>query len=436
MASTTIEQGPHEKGGHPLLYASIVIVVGILGTTLAQPQVLGRIPIQNLLKNELHVDRAANAAFFFWIGLAWYFKPFFGIIADAFPLFGSRRRSYMIIGAAFGTLSWAGLYFTPHQYSRLLWVCIAIDFFMVITSTVVGGFMVEAAQASSGSGRLTSVRNAVEQFSILVAGPAAGFFASIAFGWTTVACGGIMFLIVPMALWFLQEQRKTVPTQELLNNAGKQLVKIANAKTMWAAAGLMALFYCAPGFATAIFYKQQNELHLTTQVQGLLQFLSGLFGLIAASLYGIYGARRFTLRTLLVMCIGLGTVANLGYLFYSSLGNARIIDSFNGFGYTLAEVVMMDLAVRATPSGSEALGFSLMMSVRNFTLFGSDWFGSKLLETYHLHFNTLVISNAVISAIAIPLALLLPAAILRAKDEDVSNLDTELSAAPARAIQE
>jgi hypothetical protein len=436
MATTTIEPHPQEKSGHPLLYASIVIIVGILGTTLAQPQVLGRIPIQNLLKNELHVDRAANAAFFFWIGLAWYFKPFFGIIADAFPLFGSRRRSYMLIGATFGTLSWAGLYFTPHQYSKLLWVCIAIDFFMVITSTVVGGFMVEAAQASSSSGRLTSVRNAVEQFSILVAGPAAGFLGSIAFGWTTVACGGIMFLIVPMAIWFLYEQRKTVPTQELLDSARKQLVKIGKAKTMWAAAGFMALFYCAPGIVTAVFYKQQNDLHLDTQMQGFLQFLSGLFGVLAAVLYGMFACKRFTLRTLLIVCIGMGTLAQLAYIFYFSLPAARIIDSFNGFGYTLAEVVMMDLAVRSTPAGSEALGFSLMMSVRNFTLFGSDWFGSKLLEVYHLNFNTLVISNAAISAIAIPLVLLLPAAILRQRDAQPSETEIDLTPAPARAIQE
>ena len=94
-------------------------------------------------------------------------------------------------------------------------------------------------------------------------------------------------------------------------------------------------------------------------------------------LYGVFACRRFTLRTLLLWCMAFGTAANLGYLFYSSVGNARLIESFNGFGYTLAEVAMMDLAVRATPSGSEGLGFSLMMSVRNFTLFGSDWFGSK-----------------------------------------------------------
>jgi len=38
----------------------------------------------------------------------------------------------------------------------------------------------------------------------------------------------------------------------------------------------------------------------------------------------------------------------------------------------------MDLAIRATPAGSEAFGFSLLMSVRNFALFGTDWFGSCL----------------------------------------------------------
>jgi predicted MFS family arabinose efflux permease len=435
MASATIEPA-QPKNGKPLIFAAVIIVVGVLGTTLGQPQVLGRIPIQNLLKNELHVDRAANAAFFFWMGLAWYFKPIFGIVTDAFPLFGSRRKSYMIIGATLGTLAWAALYFTPHQYNRLLWTCVAINLFMMATSTVVGGYMVETAQAISGSGRLTSVRNFVEQFSFIITGPTAGFLGSIAFGWTTMACGGVVFLVVPAAVWFLHERRKRMEAQELLHNAGKQLVKIANAKTMWAAAGFMALFYCAPGLSTAVFYKQQNDLHLNTQAQGNLVFLSGVCGVVAATLYGIYGSRRYTLRTLLLWCVAFGTAANLGYLFYSSLGHARLIESFNGFGYTLAEVAMMDLAVRATPSGSEGLGFSLMMSVRNFTLFGSDWFGSKLLETYHIPFNTLVLANSVTSALVIPLVLILPAIIIRTKDAQASNAPVELSTAPAHAIQD
>jgi hypothetical protein len=53
-----------------VIYAALVIIAGVLATTVAQTQVLARLPLQNLLKNELQVDRSANAAFLFWAGLA------------------------------------------------------------------------------------------------------------------------------------------------------------------------------------------------------------------------------------------------------------------------------------------------------------------------------------------------------------------------------
>ncbi len=93
-----------------------MIIAGVLATTLAQTQVLARLPLQNLLKNELHADRTANAAFFFWAGLAWYLKPLAGILTDAFPLFGSRRKSYILISSILAAVSWLALIVTPHQY--------------------------------------------------------------------------------------------------------------------------------------------------------------------------------------------------------------------------------------------------------------------------------------------------------------------------------
>jgi hypothetical protein len=254
----------------------------VLATTLAQTQVLARLPLQNLLKNELHADRTANAAFFFWAGLAWYLKPFAGILTDAFPLFGNRRKSYILISAVLAALSWLALIVTPHEYRSLLSVAIVINAFMVIASTAVGGYMVETARATSGSGRLTAIRQFIQQACLVINGPAAGYLASIAFGWTAAACGGIMFLLVPVTVLFLREHRQGPDSREVLANARRQLVNIATARTMWAAAGLMALFYIAPGFATALFYKQQNELHLSTQTQGFLGLIAGICGIMAA----------------------------------------------------------------------------------------------------------------------------------------------------------
>jgi hypothetical protein len=392
-------------------------MAGVLATTLAQTQVLARLPLQNLLKNELHADRTANAAFFFWAGLAWYLKPFAGILTDAFPLFGNRRKSYILISAVLAALSWLALIVTPHEYRSLLSVAIVINAFMVIASTAVGGYMVETARATSGSGRLTAIRQFIQQACLVINGPAAGYLASIAFGWTAAACGGIMFVLVPVTVLFLHEHRQGPDSREVLANARRQLVNIATARTMWAAAGLMALFYIAPGFATALFYKQQNELHLSTQTQGFLGLIAGICGIMAAVGYGIL-CRRLNLRTLLIWCMLIATITNLGYLFYSSLGRAQAIEGLNGFGYTLAELALMDLAVRSTPAGSEGLGFSIMVSVRNLALFGTDWFGSNLLDQYHLSFNSLVIANSATTLIAVPLVLLLPRVIVIWKDAE------------------
>ena len=200
-----------------------------------------------------------------------------GIFTDAFPIFGTRRRSYIIINTSLAAISWAALSFTPHQYGKLLTVALIVNFFMV-------------------------------------------------------------------------------------------------------------------GFSTALFYRQQDVLHLNTQTQGILQFLGGIGSVAAAMWYGLT-CKRVNLRNLL-LCLTVSTVTNLGYLVYSSLSRARVIDGINGVGYTMAECALMALAIRATPKGSEGLGFSLMMSVRNFALFGSDIFGSWLLDKYRVPFGALVVSNS------------------------------------------
>src|SRR5271166_2005319 len=121
MAAAT---GARQRPDKALLYAALVIIAGVLATTLAQTQVLARLPLQNLLKNELNVDRTANAAFFFWAGLAWYLKPLAGILTDAYPLFGSRRKSYILISSVLAAVSWLALIVTPHQYRDLLLVVV------------------------------------------------------------------------------------------------------------------------------------------------------------------------------------------------------------------------------------------------------------------------------------------------------------------------
>ena len=194
---SSAEPSPPGTTDRSTLLAVVVIAFGVLSTTLPLTQMLGRIPIQNLLKNALHADRAANAAFFFWTTLPWYFKPLVGMVSDSVPLFGSRRKSYLLFGAALSVLAWFALLGTPQRYLPLLATCFIINVAMMIASTSVGGYMVEVARVNQRSGRLTSVRNFVEQLSYVISGPAAGLLGSIAFAWTAVTCGALVLLVVP-----------------------------------------------------------------------------------------------------------------------------------------------------------------------------------------------------------------------------------------------
>ena len=423
-------------GGSGYTRAAILVVTGFVTTTLAQTGVLAGLPLANLIKNELHASRSTLAAFIFLSGLPWYFKPFAGIVTDAFPILGSRRRSYLLISTLLAVAAWIGLALTPIQYDPMLWVCIAINLFMVVASTVLGGFMVEVAQQTGGSGQLSSLRNMTSAVVTLITSPVAGYLASIAFAWTCVACGAVMFVLFPATWFLLREERKRVESSQVLANFGHQFSNIISARTLWAAAALTLLVFIAPGFSTALFYKQQNELHMMPSTgpggwlasQAFLGLIGGTFGLAAPFVY-IWACRRLNLRWMLAISLAAATSTTLLYLFYSSVFNARVIAGCDAFAASLAEVALMDLAVRATPRGSEGLGFSLMVSVRNLALFGTNWIGAAILDKYHLPFNDLVLANAATTAIAVPLVWLLPAVLVRGKDAQVPEppaLETQI----------
>ncbi|HTY48851.1 MAG TPA: MFS transporter, partial [Steroidobacteraceae bacterium] len=384
-----MHSAPAADSRRSLIPAAAVIVVGVLCMYLPETQILGYIPLKNLLKNAMHRDRAAVAAFFFWTMLPWYFKPVVGVVMDAVPLLGTRRRSYLLGGAVLSTLAWLALAVTPRDYYSFLTVCLLINLAMMIASTAVGGFLVEVAQASSSSGRLTAVRGFAQYAGSVLGGPLGGALAGTGIIWTAVTGGAITFLVVPVAIWCLHEPAAPAMPAQPLSAARDKLAAIGRAGPLWVAAAVALLFYFAPGTQTAQFYAQQNLMHLDTGRQGFLQFLNGIFGVGASVLYGAVLARRLSLRVLLVLCIAAGAAAQAAYAWYDSWTAARIIDSCWGFGYTLTEVVIMHLTVRATPRGSEALGFALMMAVRNFGIFAGDWMGASLMERLHWSLHTL-----------------------------------------------
>ena len=416
MGETATSASPRRNfENRGLLPLGLIIVFGIFASTMPQPQALGKLPLQFLLKNEIGVTREQMAAFFFWCGLAWYLKPFAGILTDALPFFGTRRRHYLLFSSVLTAVSWIGMNFLPHTYGSMLLGAMLVNLFMVMASTVIGAFLVEAGQRMGATGRLTALRMLVSNFCSLIQGPLGGLLSTAGFMWATGANAVLSLTIFPIAYIFLKEQPAAQDRSSVvLQNAGRQLQTIMRSKNLWVALLFIALFYFSPGFSTPLFYKLTDELHFSKQAIGNLGIFSGAFAILSAILYSQL-IKRLHIRILLFIGVATSAVGTLLYIYYSNWTRAILIESQNGFFFGFAELAIMDLAARATPKGCEGLGYSLMLSIRNVAIFGADVVGSYLAD-HKWPFTNLVFLNAGTTAIVLILLPFLPAALMQTKD--------------------
>jgi Na+/melibiose symporter-like transporter len=399
---------PAGAGGHRRW--TVIIASGVFATTLAQPGLL-RLPFQHILKSDLGVSPHEMAAFFAAAAVAWYFKPLAGLLSDSVPLFGSRRRHYLIVSGTAAAVLWLVVALVPRTYPMVLATVILLNAALVMGSTVAGGLLVEAGQRYGRTGRLTSVRYVVQSACVLLAGPLGGMLATRPF-WQTGALGAAVAVsVVPVAVVLLHEPPAARKRAGAWGDAGRELSTLMSAGPLWRAVGLMALLYAAPGFATTLYYRQTDTLGFSPEFIGTLAFVGGALALGGAALYGL-ACRHLTLRRLLQIGIGCSALAMLGYLFYASKVTAVVIEAQAGLFVTLAELALMDLAARATPRGSEGLGFALMMSVRNGALALADMVGASLIEQGWMSFSALVVLNAAVVAVAVLAIRTVPAALL------------------------
>jgi len=393
-----------------------VIAAGIFVTGFGWPGIIGRLPFSLLLKNELHMPAYKVAVFWGIATIAWYIKPLFGLISDAYPLFGTRRRGYLLAGPFLCTLFWLAFIVVPHDYVPFVIVTTLLNIVMAVVSTVVGGLQVETSQRYGATGRLASLRIALEGVMNLLGGPVSGWLAVRAFGWTAVAGACVLGAFLPVVAVYYREPGGAMRNVAVFASTRRQLAVILRSRAMWAATGLLFLVYLAPGFQTPVLYYQQDVLKLDPRFIGFLQLLGGAGGIVGALAYSVL-CRRLPLRVSLTGGIVLNAASVLLYLRYDSARSAMVIDGLAAILATLATLPLYDLAARATPAGSESFGFALMMSMRNVAIFAiSDPLGSYLYDHYHLGFKNLVWLNAGSSAAVLLFVPLLPAVLLSARE--------------------
>ena len=388
---------------------ALVIGAGILATNLSQPDTLD-LPFRRLLKDDLDLSPEAMAAFFALGALPWYLKIVAGFLSDSIPLFGTRRRHYLIFSALFAGLLWIALAFLPRSYIVLLLGVIAINTMLVVGSTVVGGVLAEAGQRLGAAGRLVAARVFVESACTLLAGPLAGFLAGLPFGLASAAGAAIAFSVIPVAVILLTEPRAARYKSSVLTDAYTELSLLLRSPLVWITALFLFLVFLPQEFATPLYYHQKNELQLTDDLIGWLKFVAGAGSILASAGYA-YLCQRLPLRSLATLSISCGAAGALIYIFYRSIPAAFAIEFMHGILYTLSTLAMIELAVWATPRAAAAMGFALCMSAFNLGDSIGDVVAAEIVQRSSVGFSGLVIIYAAVTALTLCALPFLPRAL-------------------------
>jgi MFS family permease len=406
-----------------------VMATGIFATTFVQLQGLGYLPFNHLLTN-MGLDSDKSATFFSLSMLPWTFKVIAGLFVDGLPLFGSRRRAYLLLSALTAAAMWLWMGWAPSNYNLLLVLAIGMNTAIVFGSTTSGGLLVEAGQRFNASGRLSSLRVFAQNLGAGLGLPVSGLLATHALGWTSMAAL-LPLLCMFVAAWFLLREPPLPPAVEHGRSFVPQLLhviasiwsQIKNVMRWQMLLPALLLFFiqAVPTFRSTCFYQYQTKtLHYSDAALGWLGLAGYGVALLSSGVYALW-CRKVSLRTSLYGAIFVTSLSALPYLFYTAyepyMLRAITIEGVGTFLQYLAYLPLFDLAVRSTPKGSEALGYSLLISVWNIGLMIGSKIGPTLYEhVLNKHMNSLIWLNAGVTLAGVVFVFLLPKALVEMRE--------------------
>ena len=389
-----------------LLFFALVYVVEGLG------QIVGLIsqPLNYYLKEVQGWNPLQVTAFITLFNLPWIIKPIYGLVSDFLPLFGYRRKSYLVIANIAATVGylWVTQLNVPGDLALALMLT---AYAMAISSTLCGAVLVENGQRLKESGTFVNQQWLWFNIAAMVAAVVGGQLVQHLTPSNALHAAAAIIAVAPCAVIvgtiLLVPEKKTRTDLAGMKNTLRGLVTAFRRRELWIVAMFIFLYYFSPGLSTPLYYYMTDDLGFSQAYIGILGSVSAAGWVVGALLY-----RRFfgnlTLKNLLNLSIAIGTGVGLTYLFFWNETTAAIISFGGGFAAMLTTVATLTLAADYCPPRAEGFSFAVLMSIINLAGTLADNVGSFLYtHTFHRALPPLVLISAAFTAFAFVLVPLL-----------------------------
>ncbi len=361
----------HQPTPELLAILLVYAVQGILG--------ISRLAVSFFLKDELALSPAEVAAMMGIAALPWTIKPLFGFMSDGLPIFGYRRRPYLILSGLVGVSAWVSLATVVHTAAAATLAIVITSLSVAVSDVIVDSLIVERARNESlvDSGSIQSLCWGAAAVGGLLTAYFSGLLLEHFSTRTVFGITAIFPLLVSAAALLITEEPVTSAASErkaIVKDQIQQLWAALSQKAIWMPTLFLFLWQCTPTAESAFFYFSTNELGFTPEFLGRVRLVTSL-----ASLLGVWLFQRF-LKTIPFRQIFLGMTLVSALIGMTALllvthtnRTLGIDDHWFALGDSLILTItgqltfmpVLILAARLCPPGIEATLFAMLMSVLN-----------------------------------------------------------------------
>lgn len=357
------------------------------------------IPSQNLfylLKDSFHLTVSQIAYLGVLIHVPWVIKFVYGFISDAWPLFGYRRKSYLIICYILVLLSCLYVFYFGLTIISLIIVELILAFAIAFSDVVTDGVACQVGQKYNISGKTQSVQWGASSLAALIVGLGGGLLAEyLHYRYAFLILFGFVFLSL---IFFIFSYKEDKVKKSMKQQCLASIVKAFRCKQLWISICFLFFLWTTPGFGTALMFLQRDHLQLSKIFIGVLGSVGSAFGMIGAAIY-FKMCNRVNIKKLLYYTISIGSITTLCYLYYPNALVALIYTALFSITGMISHLCVMDFCVKIVPRYAEAISFALIMSVLNLGGMFSEAIGGWLYPIVGLH--CLIIISAITTAMCL-----------------------------------
>jgi folate/biopterin transporter len=429
---------------------------------------ISQLAVSFFLKDDLGLSPAEVASMVGITMLPWTVKPLYGLISDGFPVFGYRRRPYLLLSSILGIFAWVsmGLWVKTPFWAIAMIATGSLS--LAFSDAITDALIVQRArlEPEGDAGSLQSFSWIASSIGAIISAYLSGYLleqfgAKFVFEITAILpllVGISAFAIAdpPMSTIFIvapdpankSEDGSPPPKPANLSRNSQiwmslrfnftQLRQAFTNKAIWLPAAFLFCWQASPSADTAFFYFTTNELKFNPEFLGTVRFFASWAGLLGVWLFqrffrGVPTRKIFFWTTIISTLLGLTSLLLVTHTNRSlgiddrwfSLGDSLILTVAG----RIAFMPVLVLAARLCPEGIEATLFALLMSVLNISALCSFQLGAGL--TYLLGVTESNFDNLWLLVLIANLTSLLPLPLLKwLPDEKNSKPEEDPPQAP------